>query len=162
MTLLGRVERISEVFEQARLTIAPLRFGAGLKDKVLRSMAAGLPCVGTSEAFDGMQGVPGAITDACRRDTAPGLAAAIVRMYCDEAANISFAQTGLEYVSPFYNEARINALIRELAQPALHRFRARAKSRSVCDVLHFGPAPRLAEGIVATRARGQERRIVFN
>jgi glycosyltransferase involved in cell wall biosynthesis len=162
VTLLGRVERISEVFEQARLTIAPLRFGAGLKDKVLRSMAAGLPCVGTSEAFDGMQGVPGAITDACRRDTAPGLAAAIVRMYCDEAANISFAQTGLEYVSAFYNEARINALIRELAQPALHRFRARAKSRSVCDVLHFGPAPRLAEGIVATRARGQERRIVFN
>jgi len=71
VTLLGRVERVSEVFEQARLTIAPLRFGAGLKDKVLRSMAAGLPCVGTSEAFAGMQGLPVAITGACRRDTAP-------------------------------------------------------------------------------------------
>jgi O-antigen biosynthesis protein len=160
--VLGRVERLGEVFEQARLTIAPLRFGAGIKDKVLRSMAAGLPCVGASEAFDGMQGLPGAITDACQRDTALGLAAAIVRMHCDEAANATCAQTGLEYIAAFYTEARVNALIRELAQPALDRFRAKAKSKSaVCDVLHFAPAPRLAEGIVATRAGSRDRRIAF-
>jgi len=57
----------------------------------------------------------------------------------------------------------VNALIGELAQPALDRFRAKAKSKSAgCEVLHFAPAARLAEGTVATRARGQERRIVFN
>jgi hypothetical protein len=160
--LLGRVARLGDVFEQARQTIAPLRFGAGLKDKALRSMAAGLPCVGTSEAFDGMQGLPVAITDACRRDTAAGLAAAIIRMHRDEAANGSCAQTGLKYIGAFYNEARVNALIRELAQPALDRFRAKAKSKSVCEVLHFAPAPRLAEETVATHAGSRERRIVFN
>jgi microcystin-dependent protein/glycosyltransferase involved in cell wall biosynthesis len=160
--VLGRVERLTEVFEQARLTIAPLRFGAGLKDKVLRSMAAGLPCVGTSEAFDGMQGLPAPITDDCRRDTAPDLAAAIIRMHCDEAANASCAQTGLEYIEAFYNEARVNTLIRELAQPALDRFRAKAKTRSVCEVLHFAPVPRLAEGTIATHAGNREHRMVFN
>jgi glycosyltransferase involved in cell wall biosynthesis len=161
--VLGRVERLGEVFEQARLTIAPLRFGAGLKDKVLRSMAAGLPCVGTSEAFDGMQGLPRAITDTCRRDTAAGLAAAIVRMHCDEAANTNCAQAGLEYIGAFYNEARVNALMRELAQPALDRFRAKAKSKSTgSEVLHFAPAPRLAEGTVARHAGSRERLIVFN
>jgi O-antigen biosynthesis protein len=41
--VLGRVDRLGDVFERGRLTVAPLRFGAGLKDKVLRSMAAGLP-----------------------------------------------------------------------------------------------------------------------
>ena len=82
--VLGRVERLTEVFEQVRLTIAPLRFGAGLKDKVLRSMAAGLPCIGTPEAFDGMQGLPEAISNFCQRDTASGLATAIVRMHRDE------------------------------------------------------------------------------
>jgi O-antigen biosynthesis protein len=88
--VLGRVERLAEVFEQVRLTIAPLRFGAGLKDKVLRSMAAGLPCIGTPDAFDGMQGLPEAISNFCRRDTASGLATAIVGMHRDEAANQVF------------------------------------------------------------------------
>ena len=161
--LLGRVERLGDVFEETRLTIAPLRFGAGLKDKVLRSMAAGLPCVGTSEAFDGMQGLPAAIVDVCRRDTALGLASAIVRMHYDEAANASCAHTGLEYIGAFHNETRVNALIREIAQPALDRFRAKAKSKSSgCEVLHFAPAPRLAEGTIATHAGSRERRIVFN
>jgi type VI protein secretion system component Hcp len=160
--ILGRVERLSEVFEQARLTIAPLRFGAGLKDKVLRSMAAGLPCVGTSEAFNGMQGLPGAISDACQHDTAPGLAAAIVRMHGDEAPNTSCGQIGLDYVGAFYNEARVNALIRDLAQPALDCFRAKAKSKTAgSEVLHFAPAPRAAEATGVTQARGRERRIVF-
>ena len=39
-------------------------------------------------------------------------------MHRDEAANASCAQTGLKYIEAFYNETRINALIRELAQPA--------------------------------------------
>src|SRR5262249_12750446 len=56
--VLGRVDTLTDVFERIRLTVAPLRFGAGLKDKVLRSMGAGLPCVGTSEAFKGMQELP--------------------------------------------------------------------------------------------------------
>jgi microcystin-dependent protein/glycosyltransferase involved in cell wall biosynthesis len=161
--VLGRVERLGEVFEQARLMIAPLRFGAGLKDKVLRAMAAGLPCVGTSEAFDGMQGLPGAITDACQRDTALGLAAAIVRMHRDEAANATCAQAGLEYIAAFYTEARVNALIRELAQPALDRFRANAISKSsLCEVLRFALGPRVVEASSTAHARGRERRIVFN
>ena len=160
--LLGRVERLSEVFERARLTVAPLRFGAGLKDKVLRSMAAGLPCIGTSEAFNGMQGLPGAITSVCRRDTAPGLAAAVVSMHRDETANTRCSQAGLSYIGAFYNEARVDALIREVAQPALDRFRARVKSKTLaCEVLQFAAGPSFAQANIAANARGRERRIVF-
>jgi predicted secreted protein len=82
-------------------------------------------------------------------------------MHCDEAANASCAQTGLEYIDAFYNEARVNALIRELVQPALNRFRAKAKLKSACDVLQFAPAPQLAERTIASNAEGRERRIVF-
>jgi glycosyltransferase involved in cell wall biosynthesis len=159
--VLGRVERLGEVLEQVRLTIAPLRFGAGLKDKVLRSMAAGLPCIGTATAFDGMQGLPEAIRNVCQRDTASGLAAAIVSMHRDEAANTSCSHAGLNYMDAFYNEARIEALIREIAQPALDRFRAKAKSKSpACEVLQFVAAS--ARASIAANAPGRERRIVFN
>ena len=136
--VLGRVDQFGDVFERIRLTVAPLRFGAGLKDKVLRSMAAGLPCVGTAEAFRGMHDLPVAITNMCQRETASELAAAIVGMHCDENANTGCATTGMGYVADGYNLSHINALIREITQPALARHRAKVRVRSDCRVLEFG------------------------
>jgi hypothetical protein len=122
-----------------------------------------LPCIGTSEAFNGMQGIPGAITNVCRRDTAPGLATAIVSMHRDEPVNARCSQAGLNYVGAFYNEARVDALICEVAQPALDRFRAKVKSKSpACEVLQFAAGPRFTQANIAANERGRERRIVFN
>ena len=42
---LGQVADLGEVFDRVRLTVAPLRYGAGVKGKVLDSFAAGVPCV---------------------------------------------------------------------------------------------------------------------
>jgi hypothetical protein len=42
---LGQVAELAEVFDRVRLTVAPLRYGAGVKGKVLDSLAAGVPCV---------------------------------------------------------------------------------------------------------------------
>ena len=40
---LGLVEDLGEIFDRIRLTVAPLRFGAGIKGKVIDSLAAGVP-----------------------------------------------------------------------------------------------------------------------
>jgi autotransporter passenger strand-loop-strand repeat protein len=155
--LLGPVDRLQDVFERVRLTVAPLRFGAGLKDKVLRSMAAGLPCVGTPEAFSGMRALPTPIATMCNGEHASGLAAAIVRLHRDQAAHAACADAGLDYVAQFYNRARVDAVIRDIARPALARHRSRAQPRQRCEILHFG-AP--SYGPLPT-AHGP-RRIVFN
>jgi hypothetical protein len=159
--VLGRVDSLADVLERVRLTVAPLRFGAGLKDKVLRSMGAGLPCVGTTEAFNGMQELPSTITNDCRRDTAADLAAAIVRTHRDEAANTSCAQTGMRYVGAFYNRSRIDELVQEMAQPALDRYRARSRSRSECMVLNFGDTHRQPSATVAIQAQPTAKRLAF-
>jgi glycosyltransferase involved in cell wall biosynthesis len=136
--VLGRVERLGDVFKQARLTVAPLRYGAGLKDKVLRSMAAGIPCIGTPEAFNGMPELPAELIGMCQGESASELAAAIVAMHRQEAANERCADRGLSYVAAFYNQARIDALIRDVARPSLARHRARTRQRSNYTVLEFG------------------------
>jgi GT2 family glycosyltransferase/glycosyltransferase involved in cell wall biosynthesis len=41
-------------FERVRLSVAPLRFGAGVKGKVNQSMAFGVPVIATSIAVEGM------------------------------------------------------------------------------------------------------------
>jgi glycosyltransferase involved in cell wall biosynthesis len=138
VSVLGHVEQLGDVFERVRLTVAPLRYGAGLKDKVLRSMAAGLPCIGTAEAFSGMPELPADIVSFCQRERASDLAAAIMAMHRQEEANAGCADRGLLYVAAFYNQAHIDALMRELAGPALARHRARTQPQPSCTILHFG------------------------
>src|SRR5262249_12332773 len=54
LRLIGPVERLDEAFARVRLSVAPLRFGAGVKGKVLESFAAGLPCVMSPVAAEGI------------------------------------------------------------------------------------------------------------
>ena len=51
----GWVEDLAPLFSQVRLSLAPLRFGAGLKGKVAESLCRGIPVVGTSVAFEGFK-----------------------------------------------------------------------------------------------------------
>lgn len=50
----GRAEDALETILQAKVSLAPLRFGAGIKGKLLESMACGTPSVTTSIGAEGM------------------------------------------------------------------------------------------------------------
>jgi len=54
ITFLGHVPDLLPLFRRSRLSVAPLRFGAGVKGKVLESMACGLPVVATPVAAEGL------------------------------------------------------------------------------------------------------------
>jgi glycosyltransferase involved in cell wall biosynthesis len=50
----GFVKNLSPYFEQCRVYIAPLRFGAGVKGKVIEAMSYGLPVVTTTIGAEGL------------------------------------------------------------------------------------------------------------
>ncbi|HEY8722065.1 glycosyltransferase [Pengzhenrongella sp.] len=50
----GWVAELDDVYARARVAIAPLRYGAGIKGKVGEAMSFGVPVVGTSVAAEGM------------------------------------------------------------------------------------------------------------
>ena len=52
--ILGFVPDVKPLFDHARVSVAPLRFGAGVKGKVNQSMSFGVPTVVTSIAAEGM------------------------------------------------------------------------------------------------------------
>ncbi|HEY8600247.1 MAG TPA: glycosyltransferase family 4 protein [Thermomicrobiales bacterium] len=54
VTIAGHIPDLAPWFEHARLSIAPLRYGAGVKGKVLRSLGQGLPVVATTIAAEGL------------------------------------------------------------------------------------------------------------
>jgi GT2 family glycosyltransferase/glycosyltransferase involved in cell wall biosynthesis len=51
----GLQRDVRPFFDSVKLSIAPLRFGAGVKGKINQSMAFGVPVVATSLAIDGME-----------------------------------------------------------------------------------------------------------
>ena len=105
----GQVADLSEIFARVRLTVAPLAFGAGLKGKVLDSMAAGIPCVCTPAAAEGFDftGVLAQHVAATPRE----LAKAIVALHHDETLNRICADASVAFVRDFADAARVDALL---------------------------------------------------
>ena len=108
---LGYVPSLDSVFERVRLTVAPLRFGAGLKGKVLESMAAGVPCVMTSVAAEGLD-LPSELQWLVADDP-QALAERIATLCRDNARYRRVAQACQAHVAANYSAERIDALIRE-------------------------------------------------
>jgi len=52
--IMGRAEQLPELMSRYRINLAPLRFGAGLKGKIIDGFQQGLPCVSTAIGAEGM------------------------------------------------------------------------------------------------------------
>jgi glycosyltransferase involved in cell wall biosynthesis len=72
-------QALAGLYSLCRIFIAPLRFGAGMKGKVLEAMFHGLPVVGSSVAFEGIPDAPPPA------DEAEDFAAACVALLSDDA-----------------------------------------------------------------------------
>ena len=106
---LGHVDDLNSVFDQVRLTIAPLTFGAGVKGKVLESLAAGVACACTPIAAEGMDW-SGTLIETIG-ENANAVADIVVRLHTDLAFNAACTQAGLDYVTEHLSEARIDQLM---------------------------------------------------
>jgi len=97
----GRVDDLSELMERCKVSIAPLRFGAGVKGKVNMAMSYGLPVVVTSIAAEGMHLSDG--HDALIADTAADFAEAVWRAYCDEHLWRQLSDGGIANVQRYFS-----------------------------------------------------------
>lgn len=82
--LLGAVADLAGFFARLTLTVAPMRYGAGIKGKLLDSLAAGVPCVATPIAIEGLHW-PDALARCVAGDDME-IVAAIVSLCGDRAA----------------------------------------------------------------------------
>ena len=117
--LLGQVDRLDEVFDKVRLTVAPLRFGAGVKGKVLESFAAGLPCVMTPIAAEGIP-LNGLLPSAVSDDPAV-LAGLIHDLHHHPLLNERHAADGLSLIRAHYTEDTVRTALEAVTGPGTPR-----------------------------------------
>jgi glycosyltransferase involved in cell wall biosynthesis len=109
--ILGPTEDLDGLLDTVRLTVAPLRFGAGIKAKVLDSFAAGVPCVMSGIAAEGLN-LAGPLTIPVADDVAT-FAGHILRLHADQALNERIGAAAARLVADEFDQARVNEAMRE-------------------------------------------------
>jgi putative sugar O-methyltransferase len=111
--VVGFVQDLEALMNQVRVSVAPLRYGAGLKGKIASALQAGLPTVATTIAAEGV-----ALTDGNEiliADTPEDMAAAVVRLYSDDRLWCDLASRGFDFLRREYsleaNVGRVSGLL---------------------------------------------------
>lgn len=87
-------EELVRRYSEARAVIVPLRFGAGVKGKVVEAMQQGVPLVTTAIGAQGLDGLDKVATIA---DEAEGLAAGLLSLLEDDALWLSRSHAAAAY-----------------------------------------------------------------
>jgi glycosyltransferase involved in cell wall biosynthesis len=98
-------ETESSALSGFRLTVAPLRFDSGLSWGALESFAAGVPCVMTGVAAEGLPLSPP--LEQLVAQAADAFAHAILRYHMDERANLAASEAGLAMVAEHFSDERV-------------------------------------------------------
>lgn len=97
----GFVPDVTPYYDRARLSISPLRYGAGVKGKVNISMQYGVPVVATTPSVEGMYLMNG--VDVLSADDAEGFAAAMIQAHTDEALWRKLREGGLNNIDTHFS-----------------------------------------------------------
>lgn len=110
----GFVSDIKPIFDRIRLSIAPIRYGAGVKGKINTSMTYGVPVVATTIAAEGMNLTHG--KDILVADTPEDFARQIVRAYDDEQLWTSLSNSGKVNIEEHFSFAVAERQLRNILQ----------------------------------------------
>ncbi|GAN69150.1 glycosyltransferase family 4 protein [Acetobacter orleanensis] len=91
-----------DVLERVRLTVAPLRFGAGIKGKVLESFAAGVPCAMLPTAAEGLA-LPRSLAPLVAKDE-KALKNLILKLYADPERCQRLSEKAQAYIASTFSE----------------------------------------------------------
>jgi GT2 family glycosyltransferase len=101
INIVGFVSDISEYFNNALISVAPLRYGAGIKGKIGTSLSYGVPVVGTTIATEGM-GIENDV-HVLIGDNPNEFANKIIELLKSEAKWNNLSESGLEFIEDNYS-----------------------------------------------------------
>ena len=97
----GYVDDLSALFDRCRLSVAPLRFGSGVKGKIITSLSYGVPCVATPIATEGMGLITG--HHILQADSPKEFTDAVVEAYTNPKLWENLSVNGMEAVKENYS-----------------------------------------------------------
>lgn len=112
ITVHGHVPDLGPLLQACRVSVAPLRYGAGVKGKVNQALAHGLPVVATACAVEGMHLREG--EDVLVADDAAAFAKAVLRAHGDAALWARLSEGGLANTRRHFSPDVVRPVLRAL------------------------------------------------
>jgi GT2 family glycosyltransferase/glycosyltransferase involved in cell wall biosynthesis len=97
----GFVPDLAAVWGRARVSVSPLRYGSGVKGKIVASLQAGVPVVTTSVGNEGIALEPG--VEALIGETPAELAAHVIRLYEEPEVLVALASAAAGAITGRYS-----------------------------------------------------------
>ncbi len=110
----GYVPEVAPYFQKARVFVAPLRYGAGLKGKVGQALSFGLPSVVTSIAAEGLGAKDG--EEILLADTPEEFARAVVRLYQDRSLWEKLSRQGRALIARRFSSQAVGHTLKEMLE----------------------------------------------
>ncbi|GLQ49279.1 glycosyl transferase family protein [Dyella flava] len=112
LTLHGRVQDLAPWMDRCLASLAPLRFGAGVKGKINMAMSYGLPVIATSIAVEGMQLQDG--EDVLIAEQPGDVVQAVRRLLSDGELWTRLSDAGLNNVEQHFSPAAARNTLRRV------------------------------------------------
>lgn len=103
-------EELMELYSKCRIVVVPLRYGAGVKGKVVEAIYNGAPIVTTSVGAEGIAGVENVLKIA---DDAEAFADTVVDLYSDYEALTSLANKTQSFIKENFSIDAVWNIVRE-------------------------------------------------
>ena len=147
---LGYVPDVTPYFDRARVFVAPLRYGAGMKGKVGMAMALGLPVVTTSVGAEGMGLVDG--THALIANSEEDFAGAVARLQKDDELWRHLSTEARALAAQHWSPDRMRARLRDLMALAVPADRLRPRTWGIANPAEpIVPRSRSESGAIPAR-----------
>jgi len=101
-------ETLHSYYMQSRLAVVPLRYGAGIKNKVVEALQQGLPLVTTTTGAQGLDGVD-RVCDVA--DDASTMADLIIGLLEDDERWLAYSRSGAEFASGLFSREALQAQV---------------------------------------------------
>ena len=130
----GFAEHVNDVMQQVRVCLAPIRFGAGLKGKLVDAMQNGTPCITTTIGGEGMLGsfeMNGFI-----EDIPENFANKAVALYTDGSLWKEKQQNGFQIINHRFNKTEHQQNLIEAIKEATKEFHNNRLHNFTGQMLH--------------------------
>jgi glycosyltransferase involved in cell wall biosynthesis len=116
--ILGRVseDELNSLYQHSRIVVVPLRFGAGVKGKVIEALHHGVPIVSTRIGLEGIPEIDQLVTP---RDSAGELAEEIIDLYLAESRLTELSRRGSAFVADRFTSHAASGLMVDILNASM-------------------------------------------
>ena len=135
--VLGKVSdaQLQQLYANSKLTVVPLRFGAGVKGKVIESLHQGVPLVSTGVGLEGIKNIENLISAHDRPDD---FAEAVLALYNDNQRLLALSEQGRQFVRENFTADKTAQLMRQILEVSRQQAAERAAEISSAATSHRG------------------------